>query len=533
MSSQQFFYDGQIRRFITQFIRAVSGYQVEFANRNGGTTLQRVPVIYGDSSRSVASIINNNSPSTTPTVPVMAVYVSDLRYDRDRVQDPTYVGKMILRERQYDPITGGYTTQQADTITVERMMPVPYKLILKLDIWTSNTDQKLQLVEQLSSLFNPAMEIQSTDNYIDWTSLTAIYLTDTAWTSRTIPIGTENPIDVATLTFELPIWLSPPAKVKRMGVVQKIVANIYDNNGDIDQSVFDDINLISRQYLSPMEYGVILLGNQLTLVKYSDPIIDAHGPQSIKTVQENISDNVTISVDSVTGLSVGMQAGNISGVTLSGTTYISNIIDDEKKVTLSANVSATAGSKISFNTTTAKIGEPINWRDIINVYGTLTTGISQIRIELANGGELKGVVGYKPGDDTVLLFNIDEDTTPVDTISPPVTAIIDPQRSRPGYDLPEPAAGTRYLLLSDYATPEGAQPEYNWVGVDGNPLEAYANDIIAYDGFHWAVVFSGRTTTSTQYVTNLTTMMQYRWTGAEWVKSYEGFYKGGLWSLVL
>jgi len=40
-----------------------------------------------------------------------------------------------------------------------------------------------------------------------------------------------------------------------------------------------------------------------------------------------------------------------------------------------------------------------------------------------------------------------------------------------------------------------------------------------------------------QFVTNLTTGLQYRWSGsergAEWVKSYEGLYTGGEWSLVL
>ena len=55
-------------------------------------------------------------------------------------------------------------------------MPTPYTLSMKADIWTSNTDQKLQLLEQILVLFNPALEIQTTDNYIDWTSLSVVYL---------------------------------------------------------------------------------------------------------------------------------------------------------------------------------------------------------------------------------------------------------------------------------------------------------------------------------------------------------------------
>ena len=58
-ANQQFFYDAQIERFLAQFIRMVSGFQVEFGqDRDGNTTLQRVPVYYGDSSRQVQMIIS-------------------------------------------------------------------------------------------------------------------------------------------------------------------------------------------------------------------------------------------------------------------------------------------------------------------------------------------------------------------------------------------------------------------------------------------------------------------------------------------
>ena len=52
---------------------------------------------------------------------------------------------------------------------------------------TSNTDQKLQLLEQILVLFNPALEIQQNDNPVDWTTITTVELTDIQWTSRSIP----------------------------------------------------------------------------------------------------------------------------------------------------------------------------------------------------------------------------------------------------------------------------------------------------------------------------------------------------------
>ena len=100
-ANYQFFYDGQIERFLAQFIRIMSGFQVEFGkDRDGNITYQRVPVYWGDSSRQVQMIISNNSSgSVMPAVPAMTVYVNGLTYDRDRVQQPDYVGKMNIRER--------------------------------------------------------------------------------------------------------------------------------------------------------------------------------------------------------------------------------------------------------------------------------------------------------------------------------------------------------------------------------------------------------------------------------------------------
>jgi hypothetical protein len=269
MSLNTFTYSGQIRRFIIQFVRIMSRFQVEFGqDRNGNTALQQVPVIYGDSSSQAASIIMGNSENTLPTVPCIAVYISALDYDRARVQEPYHVSKMNIRERSYDAATDTWGNTQGDAFTVERFMPVPYKLTLKVDIWTSNTTQKLQLLEQMLPLFNPALEIQSTDNYIDWTSLSAIYLQNSSWTSRSIPAGGATTIDIAGLTFELPIWISLPAKVKQLGVIKRIIADVLDANGNITNEITDmgDATVLARRVMTPLSYGLLYMGNTVRLI---------------------------------------------------------------------------------------------------------------------------------------------------------------------------------------------------------------------------------------------------------------------------
>ena len=528
MSLQQFFYDQQIRRFIIQFIRIVSNFQVEFGkDRNGIVALQRVPVIFGDSSRQAASIIKQGSENFLASVPAMAAYVTGLTYDRERVQNPTFVDKMQLRQRYYDPLTGEYSTQQGDTVSVERLMPVPYSLTIKLDIWTSNTEQKLQIIEQICTLFNPALEIQSTDNYIDWTSLSYVLLTDIQYTNRAIPQGTEIQNDVATLTFQLPIWISSPALVRKMGVIQKIITSIYDSNGNLSDSIMDDTLLFSRQYYTPLQYGVILLGNQLKLVGYEQPTTNPLGSQVIKKVTANVTANVSVTLTSGTDIQVGMQ---VTGTGVSGNCVVTSI--DGDTVTTNANITANVGDRVTFTLVPGATGTSEKWRDIINVYGNLTNGSSQIKLELDDGNEVVGTVAYHPQNENVLLWTADVDTIPVNTI-PAITAIIDPVRSRPGADLNTAVAGTRYLLINDYVTPAGAQPLYNWNGADGRPITAYANDIIEYNGQHWIISFDSGSVTSVEYVTNLSTSVQYRWGAGAWTKSYEGPYTAGKWQLVL
>ena len=463
----QYFYDGQIERFVVQFIRIMSGYEVEFGqDRTGHKTLQRVPIYYADGSRQVAAILANNSESTMNAVPAMATYISGLTYDRDRVQNPTYVNNMSIRQRKYDSDTDTYESTQGNAFTIERIMPVPYTLELKLDIWTSNTKQKLQLIEQILPLFNPGLEIQSTDNYIDWTSLSVVYLDSPTWSSRTVSATTENPIDIATLTFKLPIWISPPAKVKKLGVIQKIIANIHDAQGDLNSAAYNESNLMgARMYYTPMDYGVLLIGNTLTLLKVQD----------IETLREP---------------------------------------------TL---------------TTPTKIGTRDVWRNLVNVYGTLEEGISQIRLASGDGvSEVIGTVSYHPTDDSLLIFNADIDTYPANSLGA-IDAIIDPRKNT-AVDLAQSAvAGTRYLILNAIGSENNGATDgpSAWRGSDNADLIANANDIIEFNGTHWIVSFDSRAETVLQYVSNLNTGTQYKWNLNQWVKSFEGEYKNGLWTLVL
>ena len=464
MAGPNFFYDEQIRRFLLQFARIFNNFDVEYGRNEEGTdhTLIRVPVKYGDWTRQAQTVVQNNSAGFMPSVPQMTFYISGLDYDRPRMQEPYHISKIAVRQRTYDEATDSYEVTQGNAFTIERLMPVPYKLTIKLDIWTSNTNQKFQLFEQISTLFNPALEIQSTDNFIDWTSLSVVELESTVWSSRTIPVNTENPIDIMTMTFALPIWISPPAKVKKLGVVERIVASVFDAQGDASNAVLDnDLLLGSRQVFTPYNYQVLLIGNKL---------------QALRPAQ---------------------------------------VVDQP-------NTSLTPADSPPSN---------LLWSAVIGDFGVIRPGISYITLEQEDGTEVTGTVAFDPTDDRFLLYSINEDTIPSNTLSA-VTAVIDPLRSGPGAGLIAAAIGQRYLLTEATGSQDGYAQA--WAGTGGQPLVAKANDIVEYDGQRWIVSFdSENSPDNIQYVTNITTSIQYEWTGTVWIKSYQGLYPGGTWSLVL
>ena len=461
----QYFYDDQLRRFLLQFARIFSNFQVEYGRNEMGKndTLIRVPVRYGDSSRQAQTVIQQNSANELNSTPLMTFYITDLKYDRPRIQDPTYVGTINVRQRSYDSTTDTYESTQSNAFTINRLMPVPFECTIKLDIWTSNTNQKMQLLEQILVLFNPSLEIQSTDNYIDWTSLTVLYLDDITWSSRTVPVGTDNPIDICTLTFKLPMWISSPAKVKKLGVVERIIMSVFDANGDINNAVLDnDLLLGTRQQITPWSYQVLLIDNKLQALAQNQVVDESN---SSLTPPDNPPSNLL-------------------------------------------------------------------WHDIVNQYGNLRPGISYVTLEQPDGTDVMGTVAYDPTDDRFLLFTVNISTQPANTLAP-LTAVINPLTSGPGAGLIPAATGQRYLFTQDTGSWEGTSPTA-WQGLNEEPLVAHANDIVEYDGERWSVSFDSTSSPNNiQYVTNITTEIQYRWANNLWVKSYQGLYPGGQWTLVL
>ena len=389
-----YFYDAQLRRYLLQFMRIFSGFQVAEGVRNGTTHYNKVPVRYADMQRMVAHILTKGSENMVNSTPFLACNVTSLLVARDRTQDPMLVSKVQVAERQYNTNDGAYGSQDfpGNLYTTQRYMPVPYNLTMHVDVWRGNTDQKLKLLAQILILFNPSIQLQQGNNPLDWTSLYEVELTDIQWSNRSVPAGVDETIDVATLTFILPIWLSPPAKVKRQKIINTIITNIYDTGsiGDLgyDEDMYDFFRTLEPEFelhtISPNNYEVELVGTEATLYKDNgsaeanwNDLLEVLSPQGSGTANANISiDDIPLTTSSTLQLN------------------ISNNVDNESSL-------------------------------------------------------ITGIVSRNSLDPSKLVFNLDVDTLPSTTLTD-VTRIVDASKNYPGDGTLDAATtGQRYLLTSE------------------------------------------------------------------------------------
>jgi hypothetical protein len=491
-----------------------------FTVKEGDGKIKQMPVLYGDLTRQVASLIKENSENKLPTVPRMSVYITGLEIDRDRTSDSTFTSKVNIRERAFDNEGKEYLNTQGKNYTVERLMPTPYRMTINVDVWTSNTDQKLQVLEQIAMLFNPSLELQTTDNFIDWTSITTVELTNINFSSRSIPVGTESEIDIATLTFVTPIYISPPVKVKRLGVITNIVTSVFN------------------EATGSIELGLSQAEDNSAISENPDGVFNS----SRFTVTENrsttdIEGNIEQVVDYGEFPNVGTGEMDIN-VTR---TLTSKIDSGNAFSTSYLNLGIYIIGNKAYIVDQGNIGEFL-WRDYFNIVpdgDCYKPGVTQLRLTLADNSIIIGYITINPTNPDELTIEWDPDTLPSSTVIESefrdpnglssLDAIIDPLRFDPNESK---TPGLRLLLLSKIGNDENSDGAAAWKNNDGSDFVAGENDIVEWTGTKWEIVFDASSVTDLVYITNLKTGAQFRWTGEFWTKSFEGEYSAGAWRMV-
>jgi hypothetical protein len=260
----------------------------------------------------------------------------------------------------------------------------------------------------------------------------------------------------------MPIYITPPAKVKKLGVVKNIIANVFAEDG----SVQDIATLVYNQNEANAQVRVTIDNHDVVLLK---------GP---------------------------------------------------------------AGTGQYDYYLTFSPWNPDDWRTVLDLHGGYTP-TSFIHFMQPTGFEITGTFEVNEIDPSILVVTLDADTLPgnPDNTLTPIDRIVDPYNFNPitfyNGNIP---VGTRLLTLENINDPDVARvgADDAWINLDSAYAVIKANSIIEWDGSSWQVDFDPDVNDSSiLYVTNLTSLVQYRWDGEQWLRSFEGEYKAGYWRLQL
>ena len=540
------FYSGQLRNYRMQIIRAFSNFSVKY----GDGTLRRVPCRYGDPSRIAENVVRGGSENKLLSCPFITVYIRDIAMNNTRRQDPTLVDTVQVNERNYNTETQRYGNDVGNRYTVQRYMPVPYDLTVQVDIWTNNLDSKEQLVEQILVLYNPSIDIQTSVNPLDWSWLSVLEMQESiTWTSRSIPQGTENPIDVMTLNFRVPIWINPPAKVKRQSLIQEIITNIIDPTSNIAAMEWTTEEFLARVWTTPGNSGIIVgQENGLTKIQlansagvttdtdqnptvvwsWANPVVDP-GSQFIwnsNTYTISSSTNVAAMVSEIRS-QLPNDTYNCLLFNQNQIQFISTNVLDQTFTEVTPGILNSLGLPATYN------GGTLAWWRFFKPFGDFrsydqwATQGSKLKIRVTDNPDknqpaIEGYMDFDPQDQNKIIWRLDTTTLPGTEITA-INAVVDPQRSGPNVGLPPAQAGQRYLLVND-------MPESNlaWMG----NLAAVTNSIVEYDGSSWFVDFDPTAhINDVDWVYSQITGRYLQWKDQNWTNLINGLYRPGQWYL--
>jgi hypothetical protein len=92
-----------------------------------------------------------------------------------------------------------------------------------------------------------------------------------------VPQGVDSQLDIATLIFQVPIWINPPAKVKKQSIIHSIINRIHldDNLTDLEYDknmadFFAQFSNLEEIVVTPQDTQIDVSGNTISL-------LNAHG----------------------------------------------------------------------------------------------------------------------------------------------------------------------------------------------------------------------------------------------------------------
>jgi hypothetical protein len=218
----KYFYNQQFKKHIIQFMEIFRDVAVRTGLNNGTVNELKVPIIYGSMDRVTASLMARNTNNLPNRLPMFSAYLNNISMSPE-----LYKGMGVERKSTHTPVGGVFPN---DSRSISQIMPIPYKMSMDLYVYSSNTEQMLQILEQILILFDPQLYIQTSDAPFDGGRLTRVDLTSIS-NNENFPIGQERRTISYTLSFDIQVYLTIPVKIKD-DLIRSIQLRVMEAQGD-------------------------------------------------------------------------------------------------------------------------------------------------------------------------------------------------------------------------------------------------------------------------------------------------------------
>lgn len=243
--TDDYYFAAQLKRYITQFSAIFAGLKVRVgASAGQESRLIRVPVVYGSQDRVVAWIKGEQTQNKPLRLPTMSTFLRGIRLAPE-------LRKGVGATRRFTVARNDGNAFPENVGVVYQQMPIPYVGTFELNVFASNTLQHQQIMEQLLVLFDPQLQIQTSDDPVDWTQITTVTLQNVQWDVN-FPAGADRRILQSTLQFEVVFYLAGPAEFKKQFIENikiRLAVVPTDTNFNSTQDVLDQLDDQNTVYI--------------------------------------------------------------------------------------------------------------------------------------------------------------------------------------------------------------------------------------------------------------------------------------------
>lgn len=246
------FYHGEhMYNYVLQFMAIFSGMQVSIGKSDYVTEQETiyVPIRYGSTDKTVEWILSSQTDNKPIRLPVMAAKIEGIE-----MAPELYKGMRQEAANTHLPRGGSLPD---DMKVIRQKQPVPYRVMFNLSVFSSNTKNRFEIMEQILRLFDPDIQIFTSDDFKDHYKISKVQLTNISMEEE-YPMGTAQPTMVDNYQFMTVAYIRSPIDLKesfvksirlRLDAISNLPAseavvelNNIGNSGDILFDV-DDMNI--------------------------------------------------------------------------------------------------------------------------------------------------------------------------------------------------------------------------------------------------------------------------------------------------